>query len=130
MGIRAWQRGMSFRFIFRLRRHQLNCRGMSFRFIFFRGKQHQDCRVAGGELGLGPGTGACCLRSYFSCGGSIRTLWLGACTRIRTRHRGLSFRFILRLRRHQVIGGDARMYKGDTRRGGEVQQDARRSDMI
>ena len=85
---------------------------MSFRLILSQGKQHHDSRVAGGELGLGPGTGACCLRSYFSCGGSIRTLWLGGCTRIRTRHRGLSFRFILRLRRHQVIGGDARRYKG------------------
>ena len=51
--------------------------------------------------------------------------------RIKTWHRGMSFRFILRLRRLQVIGGDARRYKkGDTRRGGQVQQDARIWDVI
>ena len=55
---------------------------------------------------------------------------VGRGMRIRTWHRGLSFRFILRLRRLQVIGGDARRYKGDTRRGGQVQQDARRWDVI
>ena len=55
---------------------------------------------------------------------------VGGGMRIKTWHRGMSFRFILRLRRHQVIGRDARRYKGDTRRGGQVQQDARRCDVI
>ena len=50
--------------------------------------------------------------------------------RVRTWHRGMLFRFILPLRRHQVIGRDARRYKGDTRRCGEVQQDARRCEVI
>ena len=38
--------------------------------------------------------------------------------RIRTWHRGMSFRFILRIRRHKAIVGHARRYKWDTRRCG------------
>ena len=47
------------------------------RFILSLWKHHQDFRVGDGACGLRPGTGACCLGSYFSCGGTIRTLWLG-----------------------------------------------------
>ena len=50
--------------------------------------------------------------------------------RIRKWHRGMSFRFIIRLRGHQVIDGDERRYKWDTRRCGEVLQDARRCGVI
>ena len=52
-------------------------RGMLFRFILFLWRHHQDFRVGGVARGLGPGTGACCLRSYFACGGTSRTLGLG-----------------------------------------------------
>ena len=50
--------------------------------------------------------------------------------RIRKWHRGMSFRFILRLRGHQDMGGDERRYKWVTRRFGEVLQDARRCGVI
>ena len=50
--------------------------------------------------------------------------------RIRKWHRGMSFRFILRLRGHQDIGGDERRYKWDTRRFREVLQDARRCEVV
>ena len=58
MEIRFWHRGMLFRFILYLRRH------------------HHDFRVGGGEWGLGPGTGACRLGSYFAYGGTSRILGL------------------------------------------------------
>ena len=57
-------------------------RGMSFRFILSLRRHHQDSMVGGGGM------------------------------RIRYWHRGMSFRFIFRLRGHQIIGGDARRYKG------------------
>ena len=61
-------------------------------------------------------------------GGTIWNLGLGMGMGITTCHRGMSLRFILRIRRHQVTGGDATAYKVDTRRGGEVHQDASRSE--
>ena len=51
-------------------------------------------------------------------------------SRVRTWHWGMLFRFILPLRRHQFKGRDARRFKGDTRRCGGVQQDARRCEVI
>ena len=74
-------------------------RGMAVSFIFPPRRQQQDFRVGGGAWGLGPGTGGR-LGSFFPEGGTSWTVGLGMGMGIRTWHRGMSFRFILFLRRH------------------------------